>query len=96
MPNIHPCGEGFRQRQRVLQLQHFTVQRQVRHDPFRPPVLIFKLIQPLNLRRRQARVLLAPDVKHRLRNARMAANLADRGTLVRLPQDHSPSYSRRA
>jgi len=41
-------------------LQHLTIERQVRHDLLQPDILLFKLAQPLHLRRHHAGLLLLP------------------------------------
>jgi hypothetical protein len=55
-------------------LQHLSVQRQVRYDPFRLRVLFFQLSQAAQLDRAQPAVLLLPRIERCFTDAEFAAH----------------------
>src|SRR5690606_13440631 len=74
-------------------LQHLLVERQVRHDPLQPAVLLLELPQPLHLRRHQTAVLRLPIVVRRLADPRLAADLLHRRAFLALPRYCPDSFA---
>ena len=62
------------------------VQRQVRHQPLQPRILVAQLANLPQFAQPQLAVLLLPDVERRLRNPELPANIPDRRPTIRLPQ----------
>ena len=58
-------------------LEHLLVQRQVGHQHLQTPVLLLKLLQLLDLARREPAEPLLPAVERLLANAVLPAHLSD-------------------
>jgi hypothetical protein len=65
-------------------LQHRLVQGQIGDKPLQLGILFLKLAQPLNFGRHETGIAFAPIVERRLRNSRLAADLADRRSIFSL------------
>src|SRR5215471_18180717 len=63
-----------------------AIEREVGDQPLEFAILLAQLPQLAQLAQAQARVFLLPDVKGRLADAILAANVAHPGAALRLPQ----------
>jgi hypothetical protein len=63
-----------------------TIQRQIRHQPLQPRVLISQLTQLMNLKQPAVPVSLLPHVKRRLANVHLATDIANQLPRIRLLQ----------
>ena len=62
------------------------VERQIRHQPLQARILVAQLAHLPQLAHPELAVLLFPDVERGLRHPQLPADIADRGTAVRLAQ----------
>lgn len=66
---------------------HLPVERQVRHDPLQPRVLVLKLLQPPHLVGQQPTILLLPGKIGRLADPGLPTDLGNRRAFLALLQD---------
>ena len=66
--------------------QHVLVEREIRHEPFQPAVLLFHLQQSPQFAHVEMRAFLLPGIKRLLGNPELMTDIANAGTRLGLTE----------